>query len=193
MYKHITRLTVDDVAARPQILTDQQEFDALSSSAGLALATIAAPLAVLGLALAFTRDTNLAGALCFFTYAQLAHYLAARRSRRRKLGLIELFRMDQARSQPAVAPEKLTDALAAFSRPHRLATLAEMVGAPVGAMVLAAFEASQMVTNDAPALRPFVYFAPVVLVGSLVVLLTSLKKLDRMQVATFATKIESTL
>lgn len=193
MYKHITRLTLDDVSARPLILTEQQEFEALSSSAALALATVAAPLLVLALALAITGNANLAGALCFFTYAQLAHYLAARRARRRKLGLIELFRLDQSRSQPAVSPEKLSDALSAFSRPHRLATLAEMVGAPIGALLLAVFEASQMVTNDAAALRPYVYVAPLLLIGSLVVLLTALKKLDRLQVATFATKIETTL
>jgi len=193
MFDDLTRITLEDLRTKPAPISPEEEIRHVSQGAMLGLATLFGPIAMLAIVMSITGNLHLAGALCFFTYAQLSHAMAARRALKRKQQLLELFRIDQQRREPTVPAGEVEATLGRFSRLHGRTTLFEMIGNPVGAIVLAGTELAHLMSDNAELLRVLVFTTPFVLIGSLAMVLISLRQLDRLQTATFATPDTLTL
>lgn len=188
MYDQIARLTIDDVTRRPAIDTPETEVNDVVIGASIGVGVILVPIVVLAVCLALTRSLEVSAAMCFFTYAQLAHYHAKRRAERRKAQLVDAFRFNQRCQDGRVPAADLPAVVDAVSHFHYRASLAEIIGIPVGAVALAAFEALRIVYPAQTVVIVMQYAVPFLLIVSAAILVASLRQLNALLIAIFNQK-----
>lgn len=188
MYEDITRISPEDIRARPPIVSPEDATRAAAVTGVLGLASLIVPAFVFLLCMLIAGNKHIAGAMCFFCYAQIAHAVAARRTLARRNALVELFYIDQRRRAPRIPANEVDDALSAFTGWHRQLAYLELFGSPLAAILLAITEAAVVFTHPGnPVIASLFWVAPALLILVIGLFVLLHRRFEQMQTATFQT------